>query len=144
MTPTTALLALGVLLLVTAAAGVVLVRRAQRVTRLSADASGVDPADLGAARLGARGTLVQFSTEYCARCPGVRRLISELVADHSDIDFLHIDVTARPELASKYRLLQTPTVLVLDGAGHPRTRLTGAISKDSLTRELDSLIGAPA
>lgn len=143
MNPTVALIALGALLLLTAALGVLLARRAQRTTRLGANADGIDPAELGASALGARGTVVQFSTEFCSRCPGVRRLISELVEDYAGVDFVHVDLTHRPDLANRYRLLQTPTVLLLDGEGRARTRLTGAISRGSLAQELETLTGAP-
>lgn len=134
------------LLLLTGILAVVQVRRS-RLTRRYDAASGpterVDPAELGVSKLGDRATIVQFSTEFCARCPSVRRVISELVAGTVSVDFVHVDLTHRPQLASKYRLLQTPTVLILDDAGVPRSRLSGAITRDRIAHEVRALTGDP-
>jgi len=125
-------LALVVGLLVAATgAGLLLRRRTGRV-RESASAAAIDPADFGIAGLGERGTVVQFSTEYCARCPGVQRQITGLLRARDAVSFAHVDVTHQPQLVKKYGLLQTPTVLLIDAAGHPRARLSGALTRGTL------------
>ncbi|MGK0716462.1 thioredoxin family protein [Leucobacter sp. W1153] len=140
MDVTLALIALGVLVLLAAVLGVCVKRKASRVRAVSEERR-VDIAALGLERLGDRATIVQFSTEMCSRCPGVRRTITGLVEEQSEVAFVHVDVTHRPELARAYNLLQTPTVLVLDDAGRPRSRLTGAITRQALTDQLESVIG---
>ena len=140
MDVTLALIVLGALVLLAGALGVFLKRNAERARSVSGEEL-VDVAALGLDRLGARATIVQFSTEMCSRCPGVQRTIAGLVEDQPEVAFVHVDVTHRPELASEFKLLQTPTVLVLDETGRPRTRLTGAISRHSLVHELDSVTG---
>lgn len=140
MDVTLALLVLVALVLVASALGVLLRRNPERSRALSGE-QRVDVAELGLDVLGARATVVQFSTELCSRCPGVQRTIQGLIEGQPEVAFVHVDVTHRPELASAYNLLQTPTVLLLDEAGRPRTRLTGAISRQSLTNELSSLTG---
>lgn len=136
-------LALTILIALVAIAGVLAVcakRGASRTTRVHNDAA-VDHASLGLAQLGERATIVQFSTELCSRCPGVQRTIASLVADAPGVAFAHVDVTHRPDLASAFNLLQTPTVLLLDSAGRTQTRLSGAISRDTITAELTALTG---
>jgi len=140
MDVTLALTVLGALVLLAGGLGVFLKRNAERARTVSGEAR-VDVASLGLDRLGARATIVQFSTDMCSRCPGVQRTISGLVEEQPGVAFVHVDVTHRPELASEFKLLQTPTVLVLDEAGRPRTRLSGAISRQSLSHELDSITG---
>lgn len=140
MSPLAAGLAILALLLIALALGVVLQRRHARVQTI-ADGARVDPTELGAAALGDLGTIVQFSTEYCARCPGTKRLLSELVSEQDGVTFLHVDVTHNPHLVSKYHLLQTPTVLFVDAAGRPRTRVSGAVTRPALVQEIHALTG---
>lgn len=140
MDATLALIVLGALVLLAGVLGLVLKRNAER-TRAVAGLPAVDVAQFGLDGLGARATIVQFSTELCSRCPGVQRTIEGLVEGQPELAFAHVDVTHRPDLASEFGLLQTPTVLLLDDAGRPRTRLSGAISRQTLTQELASLTG---
>ncbi|MBO1901367.1 thioredoxin family protein [Leucobacter weissii] len=143
MTPIAALGLVLALLAVAAVVGWLLARRGPRVRALDAGdgGEGIDPHEFGAEEFGLTGTVVQFSTVYCTRCPATRRTISQLVEHRPGVDFVHVDVTDQPDLASKYRLTQTPTVLILDGAGVARTRLSGTIDRATLTRELDTTIG---
>ncbi len=143
MNPLTALGVIAALLVVAAVVGAVLARRGGRVRRLQ-PTQAVDPADFGAHEFGAGGTIIQFSTAYCTRCPSVRRLISQTVESRPGLDFIHVDVTDRPELASRYRLTQTPTVLILDGSGTPRGRLAGTFSRATLSDGIESTIGSAA
>lgn len=146
MDPLVALAVLASLLLLTGILAVVQVRRSRFTRRYDAasrQTERVDPAELGVSKLGDRATIVQFSTDFCARCPSVRRAISELVAGTASVEFVHVDLTHRPQLASKYRLLQTPTVLILDDAGVPRSRLSGAITRDRIAHEMRALFGDP-
>ncbi|WP_449280890.1 thioredoxin family protein [Leucobacter sp.] len=142
MTP---LLALGLLiglLALTAGLAVLARNRPGRARRID-HAAHVAPEEFGIDGFGTEGTVVQFSTAYCSRCPGTRRVLSELVARYSGVDFVHVDVTDQPHLASKHRLLQTPTVLILDGGGVPRSRFTGTIDRRTITRELEQIAGDP-
>ncbi len=138
MTPVAAGIAILLLVLVALGLGLVLRRRGPRVRTVAGD-ERVDPAELGAPSLGEVGTVVQFSTAYCTRCPGTQRLLTDLVRDRDGITFLHVDVTEDPRLATKYRLLQTPTVLFVDAAGRPRTRVSGTVTRPALVHELNAL-----
>lgn len=139
MTPFAALVVIAVIVGVAAVAGVLLSRRTARV-RTADVGERIDLAELGASQLGQAGTIVQFSTAYCSRCPSTQRLIGETVRDRAGVEFIHVDVTDTPQLASKYRLTQTPTVLIIDETGVPRTRLSGVISRETLTTELSSVL----
>lgn len=140
MTPPVALAAVLALLALASVLGAFLKRRGGRVREVDSGAR-IDPVDFGATEFGADGSVVQFSTEYCARCPGVRRQLSELVRDRAALTFLHVDVTDDPGLARKYGLLQTPTVLLIDGSGAPRAHLSGPLSRATLTHALENFTG---
>ena len=103
----------------------------------------LSPAAFGATSFGSAGTIVQFSTEYCARCPGVRRVLSELSAGDAGLEFVHVDLTHDVPLAKRFGVLQTPTVLLIDRDGRPSRRLSGAISHVELRDAIDTLTRGP-
>ena len=138
-----ALIALTALLAVTVALGVVLRWRQSRPRR-HGENEVVDPQRLGADGLGEVATLLQFSTEMCARCPGVHRTLSAIADSREGVRHLDIDLTNRPDIAKHFHVLQTPTTLVLDREGVIRTRFGGAASRDVVELELNSLSGETA
>jgi len=103
----------------------------------------VEPARLGAERLGERATLLQFSTELCARCPGVHRTLASVAEGQEGVLHLDVDLTHRPDIAKHFHVLQTPTTLILDGDGAVQTRFGGVPSRDVLELELARVTGEP-
>lgn len=92
--------------------------------------------------LGERATLLQFSTEVCAPCKSTARVLDDLAARTADVTHVDLDVTHRPELASRYRVLQTPTTLILDADGAVRARIGGAVRRDVVVAELQRVLAA--
>ncbi|MFK4760374.1 thioredoxin family protein [Microbacterium sp. ZW T5_45] len=86
--------------------------------------------------LGATATLVQFSTETCARCPQVRRMLSDIAADGDGLEHVEVDLTHRPDLSTRYRVLQTPTTFVVGPDGIVRARFNGVPRRDALSEAL--------
>ncbi len=99
----------------------------------------IEPHRLGADALGEVATLLQFSTDTCTRCPGVHRTLSDFAGAHEGVRHLDVDLTHRPDIAKHFHVLQTPTTLVLDGAGVIQTRFGGAPSRDVLELEVGRL-----
>ncbi|UJP11303.1 thioredoxin family protein [Microbacterium sp. KUDC0406] len=97
----------------------------------------VDAADAGG--LGARATLVQFSTELCARCPQVRRMLGQVAGELEGVLHADVDLTHRTDLASKYRVLQTPTTFIVDGTGTVRARFNGVPRRADVEEALGAL-----
>ena len=104
----------------------------------------VEPHRLGAESLGEVATLLQFSTETCARCPGVHRTLAAIADSRDGVTHLDVDLTHRPDIAKHFHVLQTPTTLVLDRDGVIQTRFGGAPSRDVLELELARLSGVDA
>jgi thiol-disulfide isomerase/thioredoxin len=99
---------------------------------LPAPSAGVlSAADLGAP-LGARATLVQFSTEVCAYCGPTRELLTQVARERDGISFVEIDAAERMDLTRRLRVLSTPTVLVLDALGGITSRASGPLRKADL------------
>lgn len=101
-------------------------------------------ADLAPAEaFGTEATLVQFSTPTCARCPATRRQLDALTAEHPGVTRLEIDLAERPELARRFAVMQTPTVLLLDRGRAVHTRFGGPPRPAELTAALDTVLTAP-
>jgi thiol-disulfide isomerase/thioredoxin len=101
-----------------------------------------DLAELGVAQPGSAASIVQFSTEYCAKCPGVRRALEAVVQGDEEVVFAEYDLTHRPDVAARHRVLQTPTVVVFDATGIETARFSGAVRTPAVSRVLDELKGA--
>ena len=101
----------------------------------------VTAAQLGSdAPFGRRATLVQFSTEFCSRCPGTAVLLRGISDARPGVSHLDVDVTHRADLARRFNILQTPTTLVLDSAGRVHARVGGVPDRSSLHAHLDTLV----
>lgn len=116
-----ALTVLLAVVVVTLLVGVVLRSRTGRALAASGDAAALAPASA----FGERATLVQFSTPTCGRCSATARQLDRLAQAHAGVARLEIDLTERPELAARFDVAQTPTVLVVDSALAVRTRFGG-------------------
>lgn len=114
MTPTAAFIALAALLIISVIIGLVMKSREGRARQVRPSASE-QPATVGAAHWGEQATLLQFSTEFCTRCPGVHRTLSA-IADSA------------------------PAVIHLEGI--VRTRLGGTVARANVEHELQQLLGA--
>lgn len=137
MSPVVALAILAALVAIAVAIGAVAKRRDGR--RRAGGTVRFDAQDGVPAELGSRATLVQFSTEMCARCPQVRRMLRSYADDDDGLRHIEVDLTHRPDLSSRYRVLQTPTTFLVDPAGVVRSRFHGVPQRGALTEALASL-----
>jgi thiol-disulfide isomerase/thioredoxin len=85
---------------------------------------GLTTADLGAP-LGARATLVQFSTAFCAPCRATRRVLADVAAMADGIAHVEIDAESHLDLVRRLDVRRTPTVLVLGPDGRIARRASG-------------------
>jgi thiol-disulfide isomerase/thioredoxin len=98
----------------------------------------VSPSELGSTeKLGTSATLLQFSTEMCAKCPGTHELLHKTADAHAGVAHIDIDVTNRPDIANDFNIMQTPTTLILDASGAIAARIGGAPRLDALKHALD-------
>lgn len=134
MSPALALAVAGGLVVLAILAAVVI--RVRDGRRRSGGHLRFDAGDAGPGELGARATLVQFSTEMCTRCPQVRRLLASYAAEDDALAHVEVDLTHRPDLSARYRVLQTPTTFVVDGTGAVRARFHGVPQPRALTEAL--------
>ena len=89
---------------------------------------------------GSGATLLQFSTEVCAPCRTTRSMLGELAEQRSGVSHVDVDITRRADLASRFRLLQSPTTFILDAHGVVRARIGGAPRRAEITAELERIL----
>lgn len=107
-------------------------------TRQDADGLTLDT-DYGTA-----ATFVQFSTPTCARCPATRRLLGAVADQHEGVRLIDIDLTERPDLATRFNVMQTPTVLLLAADRSVHTRFGGPPRPPELAAALDTVLATSA
>lgn len=139
MSPLVAVAVLAAIVVVATALGVL---QRSRSGRVQAASGAITPERIGSAEaLGARATLVQFSTPTCAQCPGTARLLRSIADEHDGVVHVEVDLTRHPDVADRFGVLQTPTTLLVDGRHRVRARIGGAPRRDALDRELQTVLG---
>jgi thiol-disulfide isomerase/thioredoxin len=98
-------------------------RRTDGRLYVPADAAVLDAAALRAP-LGARATLVQFSTDFCQPCRAAHRVLAD-AATAPGVAHVEVDAADRDDLVRRFAVRRTPTVLVLDSAGRVVRRAAG-------------------
>jgi len=86
---------------------------------------------------GSAATLIQFSTEMCSRCPATKALLIRTAETRTGVRHVEVDITHRPDIASSFNILQTPTTLVLDNSGAIAARIGGAPRPEAVRAALD-------
>lgn len=138
------LLVLGTLLALVALAtvtGLLWRARTGRVRSSNDQETVVNIAELApGASAGAAVTLLQFSTSVCAPCHVTHSLLNQLADEFEGVSHVDIDITRRADLASRYRLLQSPTTFILDERGLVRARIGGAPRGADVTAEIERIL----
>ncbi|MGY1502867.1 thioredoxin family protein [Streptomyces sp. QTS52] len=120
--------------------GVLHRRRSGRVrVRVRDDGKRLGAAELGE-NLGARATLVQFSSAFCAPCRATRRVLGEVAGLVPGVTHVEIDAEAHLDLVRRLDILKTPTVLVLDADGRIVRRATGQPRKEEVIAALGEAV----
>ncbi len=99
-------------------------------------------ADLGQP-LGARATLLQFSSSFCAPCRAARQLLADVAARTDGVTHLEFDVADRLDLVRRLDVRRTPTVFVLGPQGQIGRRASGVPRRDDVLAAVALASGEP-
>jgi thiol-disulfide isomerase/thioredoxin len=91
--------------------------------------------------LGARATLVQFSSAFCAPCRATRRILADVAGMTDGVAHIEIDAESRLDLVRQLNVLRTPTVLVLAGDGRIVRRASGQPRKPDVIAAIGAAAG---
>jgi thiol-disulfide isomerase/thioredoxin len=113
---------LGAVLVLATASGLAWRRRDGRMR--GSPVPRLTEADLGQP-LGARATLLQFSSAFCAPCRATRQLLADVAGRSDGVAHVEVDVATRLDLARQLDIRRTPTVFVLGPQGQVTRRASG-------------------
>ncbi|BBH17133.1 thiol reductase thioredoxin [Nocardioides baekrokdamisoli] len=88
---------------------------------------------------GDRGTLLQFSSAFCAPCRVTRRILEDVAASAPGVRHLDVDAEHHLELVRTLGVTRTPTTIILDRSGREAGRAVGAPTKDQVIAALAAL-----
>jgi len=90
-------------------------------------------------QLGARATLLQFSSAFCAPCRATRRVLEDVARIVPGVTHVEVDAEHHLDLVRRLGVLRTPTTLVLDPQGREVSRASGTPSKQAVVASLGPL-----
>jgi thiol-disulfide isomerase/thioredoxin len=94
--------------------------------------------------LGARATLVQFSSAFCAPCRTTRVLLAKVAEDVDGVAHYDLDAESHLDLVRELGILRTPTTLVLDPSGRETARAGGVPRREQVLAAVGSAAAAAA
>ncbi|WP_372735225.1 thioredoxin family protein [Nocardioides sp.] len=92
-----------------------------------------------AGRLGARATLLQFSSAFCAPCRTTRQILADVASRDDGVTHIEVDAEGHLDLVRRLGIMRTPTTLILNAAGHEVVRASGAPKREQVLEALASL-----
>jgi thiol-disulfide isomerase/thioredoxin len=92
--------------------------------------------------LGERGTLLQFSSAFCAPCRVTKRVLGEVAGVVPGVVHVEVDAEHHLELVRRLGILRTPTTLILDAQGREVSRASGAPKKDEVIATLARVLAS--
>jgi len=90
--------------------------------------------------LGARATMVQFSSAFCTPCRATKVLLEDMVKTMTDVRYAHIDAESHLELVRELNILSTPTTLFLNHAGVEVGRAMGTPKRAQVHAALAAIL----
>ena len=98
----------------------------------------LDAAIIGV-ELGARVTMVQFSSAFCSPCRATKALLEDMVKSMPDVRYAHIDAESHLELVRKLDIRSTPTTLFLNSYGIEVGRAMGTPKRSQVMAAVNAI-----
>jgi thioredoxin 1 len=88
-------------------------------------------------RLGAgKAVVADFYADWCAPCRAIAPELEKLAANHTDIEFVKVDVDANPAVTQELGVMGVPTVVHFSPDGTEVARITGAVPAPAIEVKL--------
>ena len=75
--------------------------------------------------------LLDFWAAWCGPCRRVSPIIEEIASERTDIKVCKVNVDEQPELASQFRIMSIPTLMVMEN-GKVVNEVRGAVPKHQI------------
>lgn len=79
--------------------------------------------------------ILHFTAEWCNPCKKIKPIIEKYTQEHSDINYIQIDVDEKFDVAQEYGVMSIPTLVIIEDQKE-KNRHTGIMSYE----ELDKLV----
>ena len=89
--------------------------------------------------MGARATMVQFSSAFCTPCRATHSLLSQMVASMSDVKHIQVDAESHLELVRELDIRSTPTTLFINSQGIEVGRAAGTPKREQVLMALAAI-----
>lgn len=84
--------------------------------------------------------VIDFWAEWCGPCKQIAPILDEIATEYAgDVQVAKVNVDDHPDLATRYRVMSIPTLLVFRDGEVVKT-LTGARSKSALIEEFSEFL----
>lgn len=91
------------------------------------------------AELGARATMVQFSSAFCTPCRATHSLLEQMVATMPDVRHIQVDAESHLELVRELDIRSTPTTLFVNKDGIEVGRAMGTPKREQVIAALAAI-----
>ena len=92
-----------------------------------------------AGAVGARATLLQFSSAFCAPCRATRQVLADVAQSAPGVAHVEVDAEQHLDLVRRLGVVRTPTTVILDPDGREVARAAGAPRKGEVLAALASI-----
>lgn len=82
---------------------------------------------------------VFFSAPWCAACKTVTPMVEKITAENSDCQFVKIDISKNPGLASRLGVMSLPNILIIK-KGKVADQIIGAPTQKVLEEKIRKLM----
>jgi len=89
--------------------------------------------------------ILVFVSSNCPHCPNAERVVREITPEYSKEGVSYEKIRTKTEegkdLAIKYNVMGTPTILFLDDEGNELKKIIGTPSEENLRKKIETLLG---
>ena len=72
--------------------------------------------------------LIHFTAEWCEPCKMMKPVISEVISERPDLEYVAIDIDNNRDIALQYDVMGVPT-FIIEEDGSTINRVSGAMTK---------------
>ena len=89
--------------------------------------------------LGARATMVQFSSAFCTPSRATHTLLSQMVQTMNDVKHIQVDAESHLELVRELDIRSTPTTIFINKDGIEVGRAAGTPKREQVLEALEAI-----
>tara|TARA_R110002020_G_scaffold441478_2_gene652259 strand:+ start:2794 stop:3054 length:261 start_codon:yes stop_codon:yes gene_type:complete len=73
--------------------------------------------------------VMKFGASWCGPCRMIKPIITQVAREHTDVEFVDVDIDENPDLAKEYNIASVPT-MIFEVDGKEVTRKSGILRSE--------------